>query len=618
MKNKSENSNKSNSSNAKPNVKKKNWLWELLSSVKLAVIVIFLIAIACILGTFIVQGRSSAEYAARFGEGWGYFLELVEFTNVFYSKWFSVLMIMLCLNLAVCAIKRWRNTILQLGFLATHLSMILIMIGCLIDGWSGEKGAVNMIEGQTVDYFFKFDREQTKFPLDFQVRLDDFELEKHDPRFELISYVKDKDRERKITTKIDYEHSVQSGKYKVKVKKFLSHAELKNEPVNSSNEMTNPAVFTKLYKGNEVHAEGWLMGKKRYWYDYTRGGIRIEYLIANSDDEEKKLVNTGSDSVVSSEGPMLDVILKDRNLQLTLPFKVGEEYRVGNTEYQLHIEEFTKDYGNRNLPADQQTDNNQAAKVIIHGPQGDESRWLFANYPEWDEMHAKKYGDIKLVFEAAGSTKVIENIVKVVQRSDGAENTMYFLKNNEVVNSFAWEVGKEYMIGSTGVRLELAKYFPSFDMRQDVKQNIEGRFNPAIYIEATGAHGTVYEWIFAENAQVWWYPDGNFALLYQEEREMIKDFKSTLTVIENGKEVKTEVIEVNVPLSYKGFDFYQANYDPDNPKFSGIQISSHPGIAVVYAGFIVLCIGITFIFYVKPLIKKIRKNKREKEGSVAA
>ncbi len=52
------------------------------------------------------------------------------------------------------------------------------------------------------------------------------------------------------------------------------------------------------------------------------------------------------------------------------------------------------------------------------------------------------------------------------------------------------------------------------------------------------------------------YPDGN-----------VKDWKSTLTVVENGRDVRTQVIEVNHPLVHRGFSFYQSAYgfDWDNP-----------------------------------------------------
>ncbi len=43
----------------------------------------------------------------------------------------------------------------------------------------------------------------------------------------------------------------------------------------------------------------------------------------------------------------------------------------------------------------------------------------------------------------------------------------------------------------------------------------------------------------------------------------VKDWKSTLTVLENGAPVLTRVVEVNHPLTYRGVSFYQASYGWD-------------------------------------------------------
>lgn len=42
---------------------------------------------------------------------------------------------------------------------------------------------------------------------------------------------------------------------------------------------------------------------------------------------------------------------------------------------------------------------------------------------------------------------------------------------------------------------------------------------------------------------------------------MPKDYRSELTVLENGKEVYQTPIEVNSPMTYKGITFYQSSYD---------------------------------------------------------
>ena len=94
----------------------------------------------------------------------------------------------------------------------------------------------------------------------------------------------------------------------------------------------------------------------------------------------------------------------------------------------------------------------------------------------------------------------------------------------------------------------------------------------------------------------------------------IKDYKSILRVVENGKTMVTKTIEVNDALKYKGFVFYQSSYDPEGERYTGLQVTKNPGLIVVYTGFILLCLGIVFIFYVKPFLRrKLKKGKKISE-----
>ncbi|MEW6003173.1 MAG: cytochrome c biogenesis protein ResB, partial [Nitrospirota bacterium] len=54
--------------------------------------------------------------------------------------------------------------------------------------------------------------------------------------------------------------------------------------------------------------------------------------------------------------------------------------------------------------------------------------------------------------------------------------------------------------------------------------------------------------------------NGDFNVDFYEGSDMPREYKSWLTVIDNGKEVLKKDIEVNDPLSYKGITFYQASY----------------------------------------------------------
>ena len=72
-----------------------------------------------------------------------------------------------------------------------------------------------------------------------------------------------------------------------------------------------------------------------------------------------------------------------------------------------------------------------------------------------------------------------------------------------------------------------------------------------------------------------------------------------------------KAIKVNDPLKYKGYAIYQSSYDPEAGNFSGLQIVKDPGIPIAYSGFGAICVGVVFIFYIKPFLRK--KQKKEVE-----
>jgi len=54
----------------------------------------------------------------------------------------------------------------------------------------------------------------------------------------------------------------------------------------------------------------------------------------------------------------------------------------------------------------------------------------------------------------------------------------------------------------------------------------------------------------------------DFDVEFYEGKDMPKDYRSWLTITKNGKVVKKQMIEVNVPLKYEGYTFYQSSYGP--------------------------------------------------------
>ncbi len=74
---------------------------------------------------------------------------------------------------------------------------------------------------------------------------------------------------------------------------------------------------------------------------------------------------------------------------------------------------------------------------------------------------------------------------------------------------------------------------------------------------------------------------------HYEGSTQVKDWYTKLTVIDNGQEVKTQTIEVNHPLTYKGVSFYQASFGTDwlrNPMLTFRVLKVEPAADAEGAG----------------------------------
>jgi len=76
-----------------------------LTSLRLAIVLLILIISASILGTLIPQGRTAAEYAARYG-GLGPLLQGLGLTALYRSVWYVALLLFFGVNLLICTLTR--------------------------------------------------------------------------------------------------------------------------------------------------------------------------------------------------------------------------------------------------------------------------------------------------------------------------------------------------------------------------------------------------------------------------------------------------------------------------------------------------------------------------------
>ncbi|MFP3982680.1 MAG: cytochrome c biogenesis protein ResB [Desulfurivibrionaceae bacterium] len=86
---------------------KNNSVINFFASVRLALFLLFCLALTSIAGTIIPQGKQPEVYVQEYGEKTANLFQVLDLTNMYSSWWFITLLALLTLNLIVCSWKRF-------------------------------------------------------------------------------------------------------------------------------------------------------------------------------------------------------------------------------------------------------------------------------------------------------------------------------------------------------------------------------------------------------------------------------------------------------------------------------------------------------------------------------
>lgn len=86
-----------------PTLKK---IWKFISSMKFAIALLVLLAVACSLASLVTQGQSYEWYARQYSERTAALIVALHLDDAFHSAWFILITAFLCLNLTACNLVR--------------------------------------------------------------------------------------------------------------------------------------------------------------------------------------------------------------------------------------------------------------------------------------------------------------------------------------------------------------------------------------------------------------------------------------------------------------------------------------------------------------------------------
>jgi hypothetical protein len=88
-----------------------------------------------------------------------------------------------------------------------------------------------------------------------------------------------------------------------------------------------------------------------------------------------------------------------------------------------------------------------------------------------------------------------------------------------------------------------------------------------------------------------------------------KDYICQVDTIAGARRT-SETLSLNNPVTIGGFQFSQGSWDPpgsDQPTQIIFGAASRPALPVIWLGCILICLGMPYAFYVKPLLMRRRR-----------
>ena len=283
-----------------------------LISIEFTVILLFVLIPIVVVGSFIPQDRTFAEYTNAYGFKLASILYQTYLTSLFTSPWFFILIFLLGLNVAGCFVKSLTEKKRSLGFILVHVSLILLMAGAMISAVGRIRGQVALQEGETVS---SFESNNKKIPLGFELRLKKFELQKYENHGEkLLIFLADSKKPYEFSFRPKIWTAIPGTSYQFQVEQSVLDFRFDmrtKQAFSASNEPNNPAVRVHV-KGKDTDYSEWVFYRFSDFHRKEDRPLQMKYVWAP--DVPKAFIST---VVILEHG----AVVKEQTIKVNKPLR---------------------------------------------------------------------------------------------------------------------------------------------------------------------------------------------------------------------------------------------------------------------------------------------------------
>lgn len=523
---------------------------------------------------------------------------------VYQSFWFQILLGVLALNLAISALRRLPWRLHHVSFLLAHLGIILILLGGIIGGRFGIEGQMIIPEAQA-ERLLQLPQNvlvvSTPNPGVPQIIPTRFESQAwvHEPH-ELFP--------------IRFEHR----SIDLVVDRYYPDAEVK-EHVGGGGKEENPAIH--VYLSHEGHEEEvWLLAR-----DPERFGMRwadIHLLFLEPDTQTQLAGLLGLTPTVSENRGVVVIEWPQQNIrrEIPVPDVLGEPIAITGTPYVVTFKDYFADFSiTEEGPVSQSNQpNNPAVAFALSGPEGVDAHLLFALHPDFPALHGREHKiHAHVSYSHPASTGVLPpNTIAIVRHSSGALSCVLTDEGSER-HLVSCAVGGHYRHPWLGYSFSIVEAQNQAKIAVEVTNRTNTVRREMLHVMAQEGTSTAETWLGLNNRVELSLPEGIVTLEYRPaQRELpmaikLLDFRKIdypgmqmaagfesdveLTDPQRGLMLMRK-ISMNNPLRYRGFSFFQSSYIPGPTETTVLSVRNDPGTPLVYAGFIIVILGVVAMF----------------------
>jgi len=561
-------------------------IFKFFSSVKLAIILLFTLAAILAAGTFI-----ESSYGADAAK-----------ILIYQTTWFSLVLVILGINVFSATLTRlpWKPK--HIGFLITHLGILMILTGSLMTQRHGVDGVLSLEEGE------QGNRIVLQEPLIY-FSAPTWSI---DETFPIQPHAFVWTGNKKI-------YDSQNNEIRLDLLRFLPKA-IPKETIQAAD--TGPAALLITLKGAFINSEHWLM------LDEPGSGT-VDLGMAEITFSQTPISETALDSEQSEQ---VTFIFGDKTIDVPAASALRHSIPIEGTPYAVEIINVFQDARVENGELVEHSDQprNPALQMVVTGPDLEEYHTVFANFPEFPTLHGLKESQTgaKILYRVQAKPPDKLQLRFIPSSNEEELPWVQSISGKQVRETHGIQFQQSYPTGWNDIEFTVETYFPHAVAQRRFEalpptSKLESATS-AIELQLTIQNQPILFWLGNGQQQRLSFSETpihvafgqrtlpmdfdlklkDFKITYNPGTQTPASFESDVVLLDPDKQIERDInISMNEPLDYQGYKIYQSGYqlaqEPGEKDISVFSVGNDPGIPLKYSGSIVLILGTVIFFFTK-------------------